>query len=147
MRGTRKLRHLTGNWRKRRCRQYARPSLLISRGEIFWVNFGATRGREQAGQRPAVVIQNDAGNASSETTIVALITSRRFSRPYPFHVEIGPADSGLQDPSTILLEQMQTVSIQRLRRRIGLLSADVMVEVDRAIHHSLGLDTCLFNGY
>jgi mRNA interferase MazF len=108
----------------------------------LWVNFGATRGREQGGLRPAVVIQNDFGNASSETTIVAQMTSRRFSRQYDFHVDLSASDTGLDDPSTVLLEQLQTVSVQRLRGRIGMLSADTMDEIDRALHHSLGLEGC-----
>ena len=120
-----------------------RYCLLINRGDIFWVNFGATRGREQGGLRPAVVIQNDAGNASSETTIVAQMTSHRFSKPYAFHVEVSPADTGLSDHSTVLLEQLQTVSVQRLRRRVGMLGADAVDEIDRALHHSLGLEGCL----
>ncbi len=114
---------------------------MIRRGEIYWIGSRQSRGREQAGRRPALIIQNDSGNETSETTIVALMTSHAFSRGYPFHVAVGPAESGLHQPSTVLLEQIQTVSIERLHQRAGRLPPHVMERVDEAIHHSLGLLT------
>jgi mRNA interferase MazF len=112
---------------------------LILRGEIYLSNLGQERGLGQAGIRPVLVIQNDAGNASSDTTIVASLTTHRFSAGYPFHVEVTPRESGLRERSTILLEQIQTLSIDRLGRRIGQLAPNAMAEVDEAIHASLGL--------
>ena len=44
------------------------------------------RGSEQGKKRPCLVLQNDVGNATSTTTIVACITSQLPSRHYPFHV-------------------------------------------------------------
>jgi mRNA interferase MazF len=101
------------------------------------VNFGRGRGSEQEGLRPALVIQNDQGNEYSPTTIVASMTSRRTD--YDFHVPIRARDSGLSADSTVMLEQIQTVAMGRLSRRIGALGPDKMEEVDRALHHSLGL--------
>ena len=31
----------------------------IKRGEIYWVDFGKTKGSEQGGKRPALVVQNN----------------------------------------------------------------------------------------
>lgn len=112
----------------------------VSRGEIWWVDFGIPRGSEQGGHRPAFVVQNDSGNLYSSTTIVAAITSRQ-RKPYPFHVEITARESGLPEDSTILLEQLLTVSQNRLVRRAGILSASKMTEVDKALRVSLGLSS------
>jgi len=109
----------------------------IKRGEIWWVDFGTPKGSEQGGRRPALVIQNDSGNASSPTTIVAAITSRQ-KKPYPFHVDVTAAESGLSKAGTILLEQILTVSQDRLSRRAGMLSPSKMAEVDKALRVSLG---------
>ena len=46
------------------------------RGEIWLVNWNPARGSEQAGKRPALVIQNDIGNEKAPTTIVAAISSK-----------------------------------------------------------------------
>ena len=55
------------------------------------------------------------------------------------HVVVSAKETGLEGRSTILLEQLQTVDMQRLGRRIGMLSPATMEEVGRAIHASLGL--------
>lgn len=111
---------------------------MARRGEIYYVDWSPGRGSEQLGTRPSLVIQNDVGNQFSDTTIVATISTRR-GRPYPFHVPIGPAESGLPQPSVVKCEQIQTIDQARLGRRVGLLSAEVMQQVDLALHRSLGL--------
>lgn len=109
------------------------------RGDIWWVDFGSTRGSEQSGQRPALVIQNDIGNEHSSTTIVAAITSQ-IKKPYPVHVEISSVESGLSKEGTILLEQLLTISESRLIRQAGKLSKDKMKEVGLALRASLHLN-------
>ena len=115
---------------------------MIRRGDIYWIASRTPRGREQSGMRPALVIQNDSGNESSDNTIIALMTSRSFSRDYPFHVSVRPQDSGLREATTVLLEQLQTVDMARLGQLAGRLAADQMHEIDRALHHSLGMFGC-----
>jgi len=121
----------------------------MQRGEIYWVNFEPRKGSEQGGIRPAVVIQNDIGNRFSPTTIVAIIT--RTQKPYPFVVEVDPGESGLPERSAINCSQLRTISTDPADHRIlpprgeitvrpiGQLSATKLAEVDRALHHSLGL--------
>ena len=111
---------------------------MIQRGEIYLVDWNPARGSEQAGIRPALVIQNDIGNRYSPTTIVAAISSAP-ARGYPFHVRISPEESGLPQDSVVKLEQIMTVSKERLVRKLGELPEARMAEVDQAIHRSLGL--------
>ncbi len=87
--------------------------MAILRGDIYWVDWSPSRGSEQAGVRPALVVQNDIGNQASSTTIIAAITSR-FERVYPFMVRLEPQESGLPVPSVVNLSQLVTVSQQRL---------------------------------
>lgn len=110
----------------------------MRRGEIYWVNFGAPTGSEQGGQRPALIVQNDAGNRSSTTTIIAAITSKKKAS-YPFHVDISALESGLPQDSTVLLEQLLTINKSRLINRIGSLPSAKMLEIDQALKVSLGL--------
>lgn len=112
---------------------------MIRRGEIYWMSPRRAQGHEQSGRRPALIVQNDRGNENSETTIIAAMSSQAFSRDYPFHVPVASRESGLPAPSTVLLEQIQTVSIDRLGQRAGHLPPHVMEQVDIAIHRSLGL--------
>lgn len=110
----------------------------VRRGEIYWVDFGTPRGSEQSGRRPALIVQNDTGNISSPTTIIAAITSKKRVS-YPFHVDISAQESGLPQDSTVKLEQLLTISKDRLVSRVGTLSSAKMEEINRALKASLGL--------
>lgn len=117
----------------------------MQRGEIYRLDFGIPQNSVQRGVRPgliiqgnALVMQNDVGNRTSPTTIVAAITSKR-KKSYPFHVEILTSESGLPEDSTILLEQIQTVPQSRLTKKIGELDEYKMEEVNRALMCSLGI--------
>ncbi len=107
------------------------------RGEVWLVNWNPARGSEQAGRRPALVIQNDIGNEKAPTTIVAAISSS--VKVYPMNVQINPPEGGLDHPSIIKTNQILTISKDRLEKRLGRLSRDSMDDVDRAIKLSLAL--------
>jgi len=112
-------------------------SSFPKRGEVWLVNWNPARGSEQAGKRPALVIQNDIGNEKAPTTIVAAISSS--VRLYPMNVEINPPEGGLDCPSLIKTSQILTVAKERLEKCLGQLSKDRMDDVDKAIKLSLAL--------
>ena len=99
------------------------------------VNFSPGRRSEQRGLRPALIIQNDVGNQYAATTIIAAITSR--IRIYPVTVSLGKGEGGLRQPSMVNLAQMITIDKSRLRRRLGVLRADLLNRVNAAIRVSL----------
>lgn len=123
----------------------------VKRGEIYWVEFSPTKGSEQSGLRPALVVQNDVGNRFSPTTIVVAITRTIPPKPYPFVVVIDPNESGLPARSAVNCAQMATIQQtgpdSRLRppagtsvlRPIGQLHPQKMAEVDAALAFNLGL--------
>ena len=107
------------------------------RGEVWLVNWNPARESEQAGRRPALVIQNDIGNEKAPTTILAAISSS--VRIYPMNVEINPPEGGLDRPSIVKTSQILTVAKERLEKRLGRLSPERLRDVDRAIKLSLSL--------
>jgi len=108
-----------------------------ARGEVWLVNWNPARGSEQAGKRPALVIQNDIGNEKATTTIVAAISSS--VKIYPMNIEIDPPEGGLERPSIVKTGQILTVSKERLEKRLGRISSKKMEEVNQAIKLSLDL--------
>ena len=110
----------------------------VKRGEIYRVDWGMGKGSEQAGGRPALVIQNDVGNRMSPNAIVASLTTAH-NKPYPFLVELTPLESGLDRSGAVDLASIMTVSKMRLGDKCGQLSSRKMLEVDEAIRVSLGL--------
>jgi mRNA interferase MazF len=107
------------------------------RGEVWLVNWNPARGSEQAGKRPALVIQNDIGNEKASTTIVAAISGS--VKLYPMNVKIDPPEGGLERSSIVKTSQILTVSKERLEKRLGQISAKKMEEINRAIKLSLDL--------
>lgn len=113
--------------------------MSIKRGDLFWVDLNSTRGSEQAGRRPVLVIQNDVGNQAAPTTIVAPLTTKSFSKEYPTNVNFPKSISGLKSNSTVLLSQIRTIDKVRLEKKIGHLPESYLLRVDKAIKISLGL--------
>ncbi len=113
--------------------------MSIKRGDIFWGNLNPTRGSEQAGRRPLLILQNDIGNELAPTTIVAPLTTKSLTREYPTNVNLPKGIAGLKDNSTVLLSQIRTIDKQRLEGKVGSLPIDYLRRVDRAVKISLGL--------
>lgn len=112
---------------------------MTRRGEIYWLQLLTGSGSEQGGRRPVLIIQNDVGNRTGPTTIVAAITSQPRQLRYPFHVSFTAVESGLRLDGTVLCEQIYTVDQRRLGSLAGALSPERVREVDVALHRSLGL--------
>ena len=96
----------------------------IKRFDIIFVDFGNDNiGSEQGGKRPAVVLQNDIGNARSSTTIVCPLT-KSIKHPYqPTHFLVRKNEiNGLKFDSMVLGECVRQISKQRIISKIGRLN-------------------------
>jgi mRNA interferase MazF len=109
------------------------------RGEIYLTTLDPAVGHEIKKTRPALVIQNDVTNRHGTTTIVAAITSRISSPPYPNEVLVHPGTSGLDIISTVRLDRIRTVDRRRLIKFLGKVDEETVRRVDVAIEISLGL--------
>ncbi|MBI3184431.1 MAG: type II toxin-antitoxin system PemK/MazF family toxin [Myxococcales bacterium] len=109
-----------------------------ARGEIWLADLNPTRGHEQAGQRPVLVLSEDAFNAGpADLAIVVPLTSTL--RPIPSHVRLSPPEGGVKVPSAALCEAIRSISKQRLVRRWGVVSPATMREVEDALRILLRL--------
>lgn len=119
----------------------------VTRGEIYWCDFGEPYGSEQGGYRPAIIIQNDAGNLYSSTTIVIPCTTRdKPSLPTHYFCTFSSQtiiDYDLKRVSSaknvFLAEHIYTVAKTRLREYIGKLAPEVMEILQEKIDISLHL--------
>ncbi|MGI8815163.1 MAG: type II toxin-antitoxin system PemK/MazF family toxin [Pseudonocardia sp.] len=99
----------------------ARETPAPLRGEIWMVDFGTPIGHEQGYRRPAVVVSADRLNRSrADLAIVVPMTRTRCG--LPSHIEVEPGESGLREVSYAKCEDVKSVSIERLTRRVGLAS-------------------------
>lgn len=109
----------------------------MQRGEIYLIDFGNPRGREQAGIRPAIVIQNDIGNSASPCTIVCPLTSK-LKKEIPTHFKITKKE-GLQKDSIALCEQLQTIDKDKAIKKLGKINPETMKSLNEKLILSLGL--------
>ena len=112
------------------------------RGEIWDVNWSPGRGAEQQGIRPALIIQNDRGNASLSYPLTIVASMSRTERELPLHVRIAPSEeNGLSDFTDVKCEQLMTIEKSRLIRRRGFITSEELSRVDVALKLSLGLSS------
>ncbi len=112
------------------------------RGEIWYVDFNPARGSEQAGMRPALVIQNDAGNASSRYPNTIVLAMSTKGKPVPFHVRIDPArTNGLRETTFVKCEQILTIAKTRLtgKRLLGRISASQLRQAEAVVLLAIGV--------
>ena len=108
----------------------------IRRGEIFYIaRGGASCGSEQYADRPAVVVSNDENNKHSGIIEVAYLTTQPKTE-LPTHVTIRSTGR----VSTVLCEQVTSVSVERVNNYIGQVSEQEMKNIDIALMISLQLD-------
>jgi mRNA interferase MazF len=111
---------------------------MAARGEIWVVELSPTRGREQAGTRPALIVSADPLNhGPAQLVVVVPLTSTH--RGIPLHVQIDPPNGGVNETSYAMCEAIRSVSKQRLQRRWGKVDAPTMDVVDDRLRIALNL--------
>jgi mRNA interferase MazF len=113
-----------------------------SRGEIWLADFGAGRGHEQAGPRPALVVSDDTFNANPAGLVMVIPLTSKIakSKNIPTHIPVTPSEGGLKTPSVILCDQLRTISKDRLGNAPwGTLAAATMTAVEDVIRILLRL--------
>lgn len=109
-------------------------SKLPKRGEIWLLDWSPSRGSEQSGFRPALIIQTDAANRNPgyPNTIVLAISTK--GKPVPFHVAIQPEKkNGLTEISYVKCEQILTVAKERLVKKLGSIDEKIIGQVVQAV--------------
>jgi mRNA interferase MazF len=112
----------------------------IKRGDVFLVDLNPVVGAEQAGIRPALVIQIDKANAASPHTVIIPFTTRIGQVKLPSHVRIPAGITGLAEESILLCKQIRVIDKRRLVRKIGIVGEEHLRQLGVAIKVILGLD-------
>jgi mRNA interferase MazF len=110
----------------------------VSRGEIWLADLNPSRGHEQAGKRPCLIISVDLFNQGAAGVVVVLpITSKE--KGIPFHVEIEPNDGGLRVKSFVKCEDVRSISVERLDKCWGTVSSEILIAVEDRLRILMGL--------
>jgi len=99
----------------------------MRRGETVNVSFDPARGSEASKTRPAVIVSNDAANATANRLRRGVITvvpvTSNTCRVYPFQVLLPAGQTGLPRDSKAQAEQVRPVAVERIGERVGQLPA------------------------
>lgn len=108
----------------------------ILRGDIRWADLNPTRGNEQAGLRPIVVISQDVFNERSGTVIAMAITSQPQRAGFPLTLELGSKE--LPKRSWVKVSQIRTLSVERIGKRIGKTSPEELARLVEGLNEIIG---------
>ena len=108
-------------------------------GEIHWVDLPDTSGREQAGRRPAIIIQNDGYAGSLPTVLVIPLSSAIAALRFPGTAPVkADKTSGLRTDSVALVFQLRAIDRGRIKEKIGVVSESDVLEIRSELAKLLG---------
>lgn len=111
----------------------------VKRGQIVMLDLPTVSGSVQNGLRPCVIISNNKANKFSPNVIAVPLTSKN-KKDMPTHYALQPSKvNGLKVTSTILAEQILTVSKNAIKRVIGVVEDQHIDNVNRIIKESISL--------
>lgn len=106
----------------------------MKRGEVWTVSDRGSAGKP----RPCVIVQDDRFDATTSVAICAF-TSDETAAPL-LRLRVEPDErNGLRAPSRVMIDKITTVRKEKLGERVGVLGAEDVARIDRALLVFLGL--------
>ena len=108
----------------------------ILRGDVRWADLRPTRGHEQVGRRPVLVLSHDVFNQRSGTVIAVALTSQEPRARFPLTLEL--RETRLPKPSWVKISQVRTLSTDRIGRRLARASPEQIARVVEGLNEIVG---------
>ena len=114
---------------------------MIKRGEIYFVDLDPTKGREQSGHRPVLVLSVDSINKSPlVVTVVVGTKGENLKRDYSTNVRLSPSETGLPMETVFLCFEIRSLDSRRFPEKpAGKLHSEALRKIEDAVRHCLGL--------
>lgn len=108
----------------------------ILRGDIVWADLNPTKGHEQAGMRPVLVLSQDVFNQKSGTVIAIALTSQPQRASFPLTLEL--SNSRLPKQTWAKIGQIRTLSVERIGKKLGKVSDQELQQVIEGLNEIIG---------
>jgi mRNA interferase MazF len=113
----------------------------MTRGEIWWAEFGIPYGSEAGFTRPVLKVQDNSFNESRiKTSIVLPLTTNLRLLDAPGNVFISKKESKLTDDSVIIIAQLYAIDRGRLKKKISRVGKEIMEKVEVGMKLVLGIN-------
>lgn len=107
------------------------------RGDIYLADLNPSRGAEQAGVRPVIIVQNNNISRFTRTVVVIPLTTNLRRAQIPGTMIIPAGEGGLNQDSVALCYQIVVIDRQRLQGQLGTLSPNYLQQLADAIQYTL----------
>lgn len=108
----------------------------ILRGDVRWAELNPTRGHEQAGRRPVVILSHNVFNSRSGTVIAMALTSQPQKARFPLTFPLEPKQ--LQKSSWVKISQIRTLSVERIGKKLGTVEPEQISEIVDGLNQIIG---------
>ena len=106
----------------------------MTRGDLYWVDFGVPEGSAAGFRRPALVLQSDEYNATALNTVVVVpFTSNLNLVDYKPNVYVTAEDSGLSKNSVAIIPLVTALDKTCFIEKISSLPSSVVDEIYNAV--------------
>jgi mRNA interferase MazF len=113
----------------------------MTRGELWWADFGIPFGSEAGYKRPVLIMQNDFFNRSNiNTTIVIPLTTNMIWADAPGNIVITKSESTLKKDSVLVLSQIKAIDRLRLIEKITKIDRGFIENVEKNMLFVLGIN-------
>jgi len=111
----------------------------MKRGTVVLVSLDPTKGHEQRGAQPCVVVTNPLVSSDQRFPMLAVVPVTGTPGEGALYPSLLPGSSGLRKPSWALIDQLRSVDKRRVVKVFGRISSDELAEIDDGIRLFLGL--------
>jgi len=108
----------------------------ILRGDIIWADLSPSIGHEQSGMKPILVLSHEVFNKNSGTVIAVAITSQPQRAGFPLTLEL--EETKLPKKSWVKISQIRTLSVKRLRKKLGVARTEELDLVVEGFNEVIG---------
>lgn len=110
----------------------------VRTGEVWLVDFDPVVGHEQGGVRPAVIMSSD-GLHSIPIRIAVVVPLTRVDRGLLTQPRVASPGCGLNRPSFARAEDVRSIDLLRVRRRLGQVTSEEFAEIQKVLRYFLDL--------
>ena len=108
----------------------------ILRGEVRWADLNPTKGHEQSGLRPVLILSQNVFNNRSGTVIAVALTSQPQRAKFPLTLELN--SNRLPKQSWVKISQIRTLSLERIGKKIGVATPEEIEQVIEGLNEIIG---------